>query len=74
VSGCNVEIRVTLRYVKRIWGARSQRVRVEGEYSQAITPHCSIFLNMKLIVFYRTSQQCTAVAESTLGNRIASFV
>jgi hypothetical protein len=74
VSGCSVENRVTLRCVKWIWGAGRQRVGVEGEDSQAITPHCSIFLVMKLIVFYRTSQQRTAVAESTLGNRIASFV
>jgi hypothetical protein len=47
---------------------------VEGEEAQAITPRGSIFLVMKLIVFYRTSQQRTAVAESTLNNRLASFV
>jgi hypothetical protein len=50
----------------RIWGAGNGRVRVEGEDSQAVTPHWSIFLVMLLIVFYHTSQQRIAVAENTL--------
>jgi hypothetical protein len=50
----------------RIWGAGNERVRLEGEDSQAVTPHWSIFLVMLLIVFYHTSQQRIAVSENTL--------